>query len=277
MAKLLDYLNNLNKKKFGAIFLSLCFFASVAIFILPQFKKTTKLNLNTGDVTITANNQDSLGVSTTTQFTVKSTGELTLSDLKANLSIFPETEFNVEQVSPQEYTIIPKITLKGNRVYNIKIKTAQKDLSWAFQTKNNFRVTQSLPRDKSSSVPVNTGIEIVFSHENWQEAKDLFSISPNTKGRFERHKKTFSFVPESLKADTLYTVTLKKGLKLNGSTEQLESDYQFQFETGSDSPYDPQISLSKSYYEFSTSTPPAFDLYVSDGDNQKINVNLLLF
>src|SRR5690606_9149197 len=100
--------------------------------------------------------------------------------------------------------------------------------TWSFQTKNEFTVLGSLPRDKGWAVPVNTGIEIVFSHENYQDIEEYFEITPRVEGFFERHKRTAVFVPKGLQPGTIYTVRVKKGLGVLGSSETLKEDFVFQ-------------------------------------------------
>ena len=102
----------------------------------------------------------------------------------------------------KQYKIIPQEALKANTVYQLGFDTSgqgRESFSWAFQTKGQFRVLSSLPRRNSTGVPINTGLEIVFSHENFsaEEAAKYFTISPEVKGKFEKHKKTLVFVPET--------------------------------------------------------------------------------
>ena len=79
--------------------------------------------------------------------------------------------------------------------------------------KDTFKVQSVLPDDQTVSVPVNTGIEITFS-DRVSDIDSLFSVSPDVKGRFEKHGKTVVFVPEKeLSYKTVYTVTLKAGVK----------------------------------------------------------------
>jgi hypothetical protein len=92
-----------------------------------------------------------------------------------------------------------------------------------------------LPADESVNVPVNSGIEIEFSHENYEDIDSFFEISPKVEGRFERHKKTAVFVPKNLEEGTIYTVRIKKGLKIKDSVRSIEEDYIFSFETAKDS------------------------------------------
>ena len=62
----------------------------------------------------------------------------------------------------------------------------------------------------------------------------LFSVSPDVKGRFEKHGKTVVFVPEKeLSYKTVYTVTLKAGVKNAAKNAVTTEDTIFSFETRS--------------------------------------------
>lgn len=276
MDKLLTYLKSINLKKVAPYWLLACLLIPVVIFVLPQLRQTSKIKLGAADgLTLTADRQDSLGAFTDTHFTLKSDTDLTNNEIKSNITFFPEIDFDIQSKSPREFSVIPKTTLDNNSIYKIQIKTNQKIFSWAFQTKNDFRVVQTLPRDRATYVPLNSGIEISFSHDNWEDVKDHFSITPKVSGRFERHNRTLTFVPDTLTPSTLYTVTITKGIKLKNTEETLKEDYQFRFETKSeDRDFSQQISFMKHYYEFSTSEKPVFDLYSGSESDTKISVSL---
>ena len=97
--------------------------------------------------------------------------------------------------------------------------------------KDTFKVQSVLPDDQTVSVPVNTGIEITFS-DRVSDIDSLFSVSPDVKGRFEKHGKTVVFVPEKeLSYKTVYTVTLKAGVKNAAKNAVTTEDTVFSFET----------------------------------------------
>lgn len=155
------------------------------------------------------------------------------STVKSSLDISPVQDYKLEKVSRSEYEISFTSALKANSIYKFTYgdENTGAGKSWAFQTKKAFAVSRTLPRNEAIQVPVNTGIEITFSHENIQELADFFEIQPKTGGRFEVHKKTVVFVPDKLENGTVYTVRIKKGLGLKGSSDKLESDYVFRFQT----------------------------------------------
>lgn len=247
-------------------FLTLCAFI---IFITPILRHQTSTKIGSAaGLSVTADKQDSLGIFSDSRFTLKSDQDLTAQAIKDNLTIEPETKIEIVEVSPRLYQIVPAEPLAPNEVIKIKLSTGDRDYSWAFQTKNNFRIVQTLPADRTTSVPTNSGIEITFSHDNFENIDNYFSISPKVSGRFERHGRTVSFVPQKLDPATLYTVTVKKGIKLSGSEDTLSDQTVFQFETAGDSVYNQnKFNLVRPAYEFSTKETPAIDLYANNIDS----------
>lgn len=181
------------------------------------------------EMELRAAEQDSLGISTETDFILISRVELNPAVIRNCLTVEPNLKFTVEEIGSdkKQFRIIPQESLQSNKVYRFQLK----DNSWAFQTRSDFRVIRTLPRDKAYGVPVNSGIEITFSHDNYKDLKGYFEITPNVEGFFERHKRTAVFVPKKLEPGTIYTVKIKKELGVIGSDETLKEDYTFQFET----------------------------------------------
>lgn len=220
-------------------------------------------------ISITALTGDGLGIDPETAFLLKSEVPLAEKSVEQALKIDPAFEFTLDkQAGGKEYKIIPQEKLNPNTIYTLSFDPdgrGKENLSWAFQTKSKFRVIRSLPYNQSTHVPVDTGIELLFSHEKFDFAKikEYFSISPQVEGRFEQHKKTLVFLPKDLQPSTIYTVTLKKGFPMAGGAETLEEDYVFSFETR---PQDENqtgfnFDLNNSLAEFATTDIPAFPVY----------------
>jgi len=258
------------------LLVSIALLASV-FFASQYLRRSAKLKLGTDTgLLLTADRQDSLGLFSDSTFTLKSDQDLSIGGLRENITFFPDTDFDIREVNPRQFSLAPKSPLKDNSLYRIKILTEQKTFSWAFQTKNDFRVVQTLPRNQATYVPVNTGIEVTFSHDNWEDIgfkEANFEITPPVEGRFERHKRTLSFIPKSLAPNTLYTVKIKKGLKLNGTTETLKEDFVFRFET-QQAVNTPVLGFIGKFYEFSPAETPAFDIYSSSNDGADLSVQV---
>ncbi len=220
------------------------------------------------DIQITADDSDSIGVSPTSSFRLlfgKTPDEKSLS---ASLSVEPEQAYSLKKVSEKEYRVKFENPLTSNSIYSFILndKNTGKKQSWSFQTKKSFRVVRTLPRDQSAQVPVNSGIEITFSHKDVENAEENFSISPEVKGRFEWHGKVLVFVPEKLEKGTIYTVTLKKGIGLKGSGETLAEDLSFRFQT--EMPNNGSNKLNYSFsdivYSFTPRETPALSIYADE-------------
>lgn len=227
------------------------------------------LSLSNTDVTISATDSDSLGVGLTSAFKLLFSTAPDEKRLAASLSVEPEQEFNLKKISGKEYSLEFTNPLQSDSIYNFLLSdnnTGEKK-SWAFQTKKSFNVVRTLPRDKSVQVPVNSGIEITFSHENAENIEQYFEISPAVKGRFEWHNKTAVFVPDKLDENTIYTVTIKKGITVKGSEDSLKEDYSFSFQTvipettGSSKMY---FDFSDSLFSISPQATPALKVYAQD-------------
>lgn len=222
-----------------------------------------------GEIEIKALQEDKLGVAAESAFLLTSQNPLAQKTVKEYLKVQPAFEYALDKrAGGREYKIIPKKKLATNTVYKLTFDPGGKEresFSWAFQTKGQFRIMMTLPEDKTTHVPVNTGIEIAFSHENFQlnKAGKYFTISPQVEGRFEKHKKTLVFIPKQLKPETIYTVTVKKGFPMTDSTEVLGEDHSFSFETAPDGSKEekPSFHMDNRLMEFPTAEAPAFIVY----------------
>jgi hypothetical protein len=104
--------------------------------------------------------------------------------------------------------------------------------TWAFQARQPLRIINTLPGNRTSDVPLDTGIEVTFDQDGLTEAGAHFSIDPPTRGRFEQHGRTLSFVPERpLTPTTVYSVVVSAGVRIPASGEATRGDTRFQFET----------------------------------------------
>ena len=222
-------------------------------------------------IEIKALQEDKLGVAAESAFLLTSADPLDERTVKGHLKVYPAFEYSLDKkAGGTEYKIIPKKKLAANTVYKFSFDPEGKEresLSWAFQTKSQFRIMSTLPGNKTTYVPVDTGIEIAFSHENFSEKKiaEYLKISPQVKGRFEKHKKTLVFVPERLEPQTLYTVTVNKGLPLLDSTDTLAEEYCFSFETASIKETESEFAfeLEERLQDFSTTETPVFSVYAN--------------
>lgn len=225
-------------------------------------------------VTLTPIHSSAAGIDPGTGFTLIADRPLTLSAVQAGLSLQPAAEFKVQQLDTEgkQFMLLPASPLEPNKVYRVQLAPAaglSRAYQWSFQTLAEFRVLGSLPRHQGTGVPVTTGIELTFTHAQYEDIATHFTIDPQVKGRFERHKRTVAFVPqEPLTPGTLYTVTLQPGLGLSGTDERLTEPFIFAFETqvaadgkGGAGAY---FHVPAEMAEFPAKEAPYFQVYYSD-------------
>ncbi len=256
------------KKKILSVVLAIAILASVGIII----ERTGKggANVLAGEYRsgflLVPNDFDSLGVLSESSFTLKSQTDYSLTEIVANFSIDNMGKPQIILNEKNTFTIIPNSPLEKNKLYTFRMKTsdtASMDITWTFQSSAQFLIAGTLPANKTSNVPIDTGIEIYFSHSDYQDIDNYFEIIPSAKGRFERHKNTYVFVPDKqLSFGTLYTIKIKKGVKTSDGKTSLSNDFIFSFETAVDANeqqdnYDKgYIFFNKILNEYNTSEKP---------------------
>jgi len=268
-----------------------------AVFILRERKLTPEA---IAGISLSAVTTDALGVAPDSAFLLRSRSGITAEAVRDHLSVSPESAFRVTSKGSDAVEIRFDEPLKGGSVYRFRFsaedipsgtaahadETLEGDaLSWAFQTRKVFEIEKTLPADKATGVPTNSGIEVTFSDERFQGAEDAFHIDPSVKGKFERHKKMLVFVPESLSPKTLYTVTIDAGVGVDGSDEKISRSKTFRFETGSADPADSAKELlfsdgwyfSTAAYQFGNGERPALSVTASGFDSDPSSVDVVAY
>jgi hypothetical protein len=155
-------------------------------------------------------------------------------ELAARLSVEPALDLAVEpQPDGTSVRLRPAAPLQPGLVYRFTLKGQDgRPLdTWAFQAKAAVRVVATVPRNTETDVPLNAGIEITFDQDGVVDPASRVVIEPRTAGRFERNGRSLAFVPNRLNPATLYSVTVKRGIKVNGTDETMAEDFHFRFET----------------------------------------------
>jgi len=209
--------------------------------------------------------QDGAGINPKSAFKLHSTQALSSKEIEKILKFNPPIDFSVKQIGSANpfvnqalaadnnqggsytYQLQPKADLQGDIVYQAVINDqnyADRDYGWAFQVKASFQVIKTHPGNKTAHVPINTGIEMTFNRIGIQNFDKYFDISPKVDGTFQASDDTVVFLPKNPLAEhTVYTVTIKSGLKASGSDDVLQDDYQFSFETQSNY-YQPSVYIN---------------------------------
>ncbi len=224
------------------------------------------------EFTLTAEMADAIGIERDTEFVLTSEERIDVELVHSLLQVEPAVELDVEREDAHRYRITPAEPLEPGRVYHFSLaETASAPhvlASWAFQTKSPIGIVQTLPRDQATGVPLNTGIELTFSHDSVQNLAGHLQIDPPVEGRFEVHKRVVVFVPKELMPGTLYTVTVRAGVGVRGTNDVMADDFVLQFETGGTErsglvPSLPVRNFSRKISEASTTETPALQMYSS--------------
>ncbi|MCD4705145.1 Ig-like domain-containing protein [bacterium] len=230
---------------------------------------------------LVASKSDSMGTEANSEYILKSKEPVKTKLIKENLKFDPVIDYKIKEVSDTEWKIIPQKLIEPNTILKAKLKISYLDesekqneyeYSWVYQIKDTFKVIHSIPGQATTNVPLTTGIEITFSHDNFsKEYQKYFSIEPIVKGKFEKHGRTLVFVPKgSLLERTLYTVTMKKGFSVDGSDEVLLNDYSVTFETQSSSPNKSYrtnwFAIYRKLYDFNSQEKPVINIHSNQGE-----------
>lgn len=168
-------------------------------------------------------------------FRITASEDVSPEEIKSRLKISPEGEFNIIKEKSGTYLLSSAKPLPEGSLVKLEASDANGDVrdSWAFQTAEEFKVKSVYPADGNDYVANNSGIEITFSTPvDKDAAEDYFEITPPLNGRFDTHRNTLYYIPsDNMTGDTVYKVTVKKGMPSSLSGE-LAEDFSFEFKTG---------------------------------------------
>ncbi|MFI5254352.1 MAG: Ig-like domain-containing protein, partial [Candidatus Limnocylindrales bacterium] len=204
--------------------------------------------------TLNPTTSDAAGIAADTSFTLASLTSTSAAALAAGLTVEPAVALRVAPAAdPAKVVVSPAAPLDPGRRYRFKLLTPDGALAgqWLYQVKAPIHVVTALPGDRSTDVPLASGIELTFDQDGVIDAAAHFAIDPAVPGRFETHGRTLVFVPTTLAPATLYTVTLSAGIGMTGSDAHLEQDVRIRFETviGTTASEEPFVVLGRAMTE----------------------------
>jgi len=256
--------------------ISVCLVIAILLSLIPGIITGTAATPARGGYTLAPVTFGRTGVDVSSSFILTSPDVTTAYEVAAKLSIDGQPQPDISAVSDSgtEFIITPVVILASNTLYIFRItREYEDDITWAFQTARRFQITSNFPANEATNVPINTGIEVTFSEEDFTAIDYFFSIYPNVAGRFETRRNTAVFVPTSrLEYQTVYTVTIRAGIRLEGTNDELLTDYVWSFETAErPDPRPPRqprenwqsVSFDFSYVELPTIEPPSVRYNVS--------------
>ncbi len=229
-----------------------------------------------------------LGVDTASAFTFATTDDLSLQAVEQLLRVEPAIPFRVEPAKTSwqavgiahaaagaTYRIVPTEPLAEGTLYRFALLDQPDGLpvqEWSFETARPVKIVHTLPGDEATNVPVDTGIELVFSHDGVraEDVEERFEIQPPVRGRFEAHKRTVVFVPEKLEPGTIYRVTVQAGVPVAAGAATMSEPYRFAFETATleAQSEETQLAWTRDFWDEPTSEAPVLSLsaYGSEPD-----------
>ncbi len=222
---------------------------------------------------LTPDDVDSIGLASDTTFTLRSLTATSALALAAGLRIDPPTEYTLAAGATPDLAIVrPTTPLAAGLRYRFRLETPDGALAgvWAFIARAPLHVSGTLPGNLAVDVPTNTGIEVTFDQDGTTGFEGRFSIDPAVPGTIEQHERTWAFVSaKPLAFATIYTVTVHKGVGVNGSDETLESDLTFRFETSAEKPGVPRLGFGTSILEVRPGEKPVVALGEFDDDDKE--------
>lgn len=243
-----------------------------------------------GGITLQADGAQNGIISTLSVFKVTTENEMSEEELISSLNVTPQMDFAVTKTGEKSFDITPAKELEEGTLYRFTVGDPENPTgSFVFQTESDLIIKSVFPADKSTDVPVNTGIEITFSEAVAPDTDFSKYVISNegVKGSFELYPngKTLAFIPEKeLKNGQVYTFTIKEGLKsVNGKS--LDEGREFKFLTITETEFDSTaIHLTSSMLYFSeqeakNGIPMEYRLYTerkSSTDNA-IDVSIYAF
>ena len=215
------------------------------------------------------------GAALDTAFRLRSLGGTSATTLATRLEVKPDLQLRRGTARGDTIVLRPAGRLRAGTSYRFTIRRPDGTVAqaWTIAAAKTLQVVGTLPADATTGVPRDTGIEITFDQPGVTAAavRDAFAIRPKVSGRFEVHGSTVVFVPaKNLKALTLYTVTLKKGLPLPGTGQTLKSAVTFQFETRRTGSDPDQLVFPSAMVDTATKGAPSVALAFEDwnGDDR---------
>ena len=202
---------------------------------------------------------DSSGVAPDTDFVLTARNGEPPGALAARLEVAPVVKLQVSESSGKTL-VRPASALNVGALYRFAIRGPDGSLqgSWVFQVRQPLHVVGTLPHDEATDVPPDTGIEVTFDQDGFSRAPSFFEIRPAVTGTFRAVGRVLAFVPSALQPRTVYRVTIRHGLPLDGSDQVLEKDVSFAFETGAPGVehQPPSLSFPQRVYESPTAEAP---------------------
>lgn len=157
---------------------------------------------------------DASGIGVDTDFILKTKDDFSQEEISEMLRLLGDMQIEITKSSEKEFLVSPEKEFEENNLYTFVLTTQENEtVSWTFQTQRGFSILGTLPGHQSNYVPVNSGIEIYFSHKDFGNVDKYFEISPHVAGRFETNGYTAVFIPKNLNPEQYIQLKLKRACR----------------------------------------------------------------
>lgn len=214
---------------------------------------------------------------------------LPISVAELNQGLNTSVPLDITQISDTQFELKPRLSLEKSKNVVVRIDGKDKafggqildrNYSWAFQTRPDFAVTSTLPGDKKTNVPVNTGIEIVFNQDGFADAAKLLTITPEVEYRLQERDNALLIIPQApLNPRTTYTVTLKKGLNLKDWSDPIEVDTVFSFQTDDSliTKSQPRLTIADNFLQLTPRQQPRVKVHKHNWSGESVKTKVYSF
>jgi hypothetical protein len=205
------------------------------------------------------------GVAVDTAFRLTTSDGRAAATLAPLLQSEPAIAFTVASTDGATALVRPSQPFQAGTLYRISLARPDGSIeaTWAAQAAAPLEIVETIPADGATGVPLNTGIELKFNQAGVSPAAldKHFSISPTAAGRFEASGRTVAFIPtKPLAKGRLYTVTVARGLPLEGTGQVMARSVVVRFETAAAARSAVGVSLPRPFTEASPREKAAISL-----------------
>jgi len=147
-------------KRYLALFLAVVILLVFGVTIYRGKNTPTTIAL-ASEITMEPTKHDSAGTDLDTEFIFSGKSPLNPKLIRGNLTVEPAIDFTVKKdKDKQRVLVIPQEPLEPQKIYRFAMASGtDTPLKWAFQTKGDFTVVSTLPKNQATGVPINTGIK----------------------------------------------------------------------------------------------------------------------
>ena len=176
-------------------------------------------------------------------FRLQATGAVQLATLLERLRVEPTLTYVVKATTDGRSAVLrPEAPLEPGASYRFTLvdRVGAPLTGWAFQVAGPPRVVGMLPRNESTDVPIDTGIEVTFDQDGVAVGRGdivvrLVADGTPVAGTIEMHGRAAVFVPdEKLLAGRVYEVRVRAGTGASAQAGGLARDVTFAFQVERD-------------------------------------------